>query len=499
MVATILFQKHKRLAVLAVSAALIASGGVATAQSDEEAPESPPEPQGQPPVKAEQTAPTVVAAVAEAQPEGSAPFLEGMGPQTFPGSLRGIEGGSLWLEPSFHGLQWPRNTRTGIAVSGSVWVDGGYETIRRDPLDMPNSSTSLESGRGVLRVTPAYVGDRFFFQSQVELVGNLCQAANASCTSGGTFSTDDLWVRVGTWNVWDLKIGRFEGWEVYHLGMGLDPYTLERMGAGMWGVDNNTVSKLDAPAFYGVNYMHDRPSEGLGVGYAALHLYPAEFLRFELLAKMGYDNYRDDSSTGDTNYTYFGGRPTAILDIGWLKLKVGAEYQTRTPVSQTIEGSQDPSQPQNHKKDAVKGRTQKGVGGSLQFVVNPFVEFGFNAAIGKQSDTDAFGRDDPANSYTAKSYGGFANLRLIDGLLLGGGVNYTTWLDLYLDTATTSKAEDYTSQFQGYLALQYMLARQIFIKLVGAYAQAEFQPSETTIALWRNHMYSGRVRLMYLY
>ena len=497
--ATILLRNHRRFAVLAVSAALIASGGVAKAQPDEEEPQPAPEPQAQAPVKAEQPPPASVVPAPRAQPESFALFLEAMGPQTFPGRLRGLEGGSLWLEPSFHGLQWPRNTRTGIAVSGSVWVDGGYETIRRDPLDMPNSSTSIEYGRGVLRVTPAYVGDRFFFQSQVELVGNLCQAANASCTSGGTFNTDDLWLRVGIWNLWDLKVGRFEGWEVYHLGMGLDPYTLERMGAGMWGVDNNTASKLDAPAFYGVNYMHDRPSEGLGVGYFALHVYPLEFLRFELLAKMGYDNYRDDSSTGDTNYTYFGGRPTAIFDIGWLKLKVGAEYQTRTPVSQTVAGSQDPNNPQKYKKDAVKGRTQKGVGGSLQFVVNPFVEFGFNAAIGKQSDTDAFGRDEPATSYTAKSYGGFANVRLIEGLLLGGGVNYTTWLDLYKDTATNSPAEDYTSNLQGFVALQYMLARQIFIKLVGAYAQAEFQPSETGIALWKNHMYSARVRLMYLY
>jgi hypothetical protein len=496
-VATALTQKRPRFAVLAVSATLITSGGVAKAQSDEEEPQPPPEPPAQTPVKAEEPAPATMASAPRAQPEGSALFLEEMGPQTFPGRLRGIEGGSLWLEPSFHGLQWPRNTRTGIAVSGNVWIDGGYETIRRDPKDMPNSSAYLEQGRGVLRVTPAFVAGRLFFQSQVELVGNLCQAANASCTGGGTFTTDDLWLRVGAWNLWDLKVGRFEGWEVYHLGMGMDPYTLERMGAGMWGVDNNTASKLDAPTLYGVNYMHDRPSEGLGVGYAALHFYPWEFLRLELLAKMGYDNYRDDNSTGDTNYTYLGGRPTAILDLGWLKLKVGAEYQTRTPVSQTVVSSQD--KPEKYKKDAVKGRTQMGVGGSLQFVLNPFVEFGFNVAAGKQSDTDGFGRDEPASSYTTKSYGGFANGRLIDGLLLGVGVNYTTWLDLYEDTTTNSRADDYTSHLQGFVALQYMLARQIFIKLVTAYAQAEFQPSETTVPLWKNHMYSARVRLMYLY
>jgi hypothetical protein len=491
--------------VLAIFATIIASGGVARAQSDEEEPPPAPGPQAEAPaeapVKAKQPPPSATPEPApQVQPESSALFMEAMGPQTFPGRLRGLEGGSLWLEPSFHGLQWPRNTRTGIAVSGNVWIDGGYETIRRDPNNLANSSTYVEQGRGVLRVTPAYVGDRFFFQSQIELVGNLCQAANLSCTNGGTFTTDDLWLRVGTWNLWDLKVGRFEGWEVYHLGMGMDPYTLERMGAGMWGVDTSyTNSKLDAPAFYGVNFMHDRPSEGLGVGYAALHFYPWEFLRFELLAKLGYDNYQDDGSTGDTNYSYFGYRPTAIFDIGWLKVKVGYEHQTRIPVSQTIASSQDPNNPEKYKKDAVKGRTQQGGGGSVQLILNPFIEFGFNAAIGKQSDTDAFGRDEPATSYTTKSYGGFANVRLFDGLLLGGGVNYTTWLDLYKDTTTNSQADDYTAHVQRFLALQYMMMRQIFIKVVFAYAQAEFQPSETTVALWKNHMYSGRVRLMYLY
>ena len=47
----------------------------------------------------------------------------------------------------------------------------------------------------------------------------------------GGADTDDLWLRIGQWNKWDLQFGRFEGWEVFHLGMGLDQNTFERQGA----------------------------------------------------------------------------------------------------------------------------------------------------------------------------------------------------------------------------------------------------------------------------
>ena len=218
--------------------------------------------------------------------------FERLGPETFPGRLRGLYGGSLWLEPSFHGLQWPQNTRSGVGVSGTFWTDSGYEMIKRDFPSLPDSGMYFQQGRGQLRVTPAYVRGRFFIQGQVELVGNLCQTANVTnvVCSAGTFTTDDLWIRVGEWNRWDLKLGRFEAWEVYHLGMGMDPYTFERLGAGMFGLAGPANPKLEAPSLYGVNYLHDRPTDGLAVGYAALHLYPTEYLRFELLAKLGTDN-----------------------------------------------------------------------------------------------------------------------------------------------------------------------------------------------------------------
>jgi hypothetical protein len=445
----------------------------------------------------------MVAPVAEAPPtQTQQSYVEHLGPETFPGRLRGLYGGSLWLEPSFHGLQWPQNTRTGIGVSGSFWVDSGYESIKRDLPSLADSHMYFQQGRGVLRVTPAYVHGRFFIQGQAELVGNLCQTASATnnvCSASGTFTTDDLWIRVGEWNSWDLKLGRFEAWEIYHLGMGMDTNTFERIGAGMFGVDSPATPKLEVPSLYAVNYLHDRPTDGLAVGYAAFHGYPTDYLRFELLAKLGADDYQKLNSTGSTASTYYGGHFTPILDVGWLKVKAGGEYQKRTPVMQDMGAS--PGQPMQ-KKDAVEELVQYGLGGSVQFVVDPIIEFGLNAAWGKQSYTDSSGNvfanaDTMAKSYTTKSAGGFANVRLADQLLVGLGANWTQQTDSYL--APGSNTNDYVSQLQGFFALQYLLTGQLYIKAVLGYARGQFQASDASIPVWDNYMYSGRIRVMYLY
>jgi len=487
-------------AALAVLPTWLAWGGAAQAAADEEEASPPAEASAPPPAKAEPIAAKVVPVVEAPAPPAPAPVIEQMGPETFPGRLRGLYGGSLWLEPSFHGLQWPQNTRTGIGLSGSFWVDSGNERITRDRPQLPNSKMYFQQGRGLLRVTPAYVSGPLFVQGQVELVGNLCQAAtsgpaanpvtNTVCQSAGTFSTDDLWIRVGQWNLWDVKVGRFEAWEVYHLGMGMEPYTLERLGAGMLGVDSTTTPRLEAPTLYAVNYLHDRPTEGLAVGYAAAHAYVTPYLRFELLAKLGDDNNRADNGTGDTPSTYYGARPTAIFDIGWLKLKAAGEYQKRSAVVQTVDGG-------GNKHDNTDNRTQEGVGGSAQFVIDPFVEFGVNAALGKTRHVNSYGTEVGEDSYTTKSIGLFANGRFAEGWLGGLGVNWTTQLDKFLASGSTSN--DYTTHFQAFAALQYLLARQLYIKAVFGYARAGFQASDVTVPVWNNYMYSGRVRLMYLY
>ena len=480
--------EYRRVAAVATVLTSLALAGAARAEEPEESSEpeeSAPAPTPEPPPAAAPAAPPAPA------PSGEA-FIEHMGPETYPGRLRGIYGGSLWMEPDFQGLQWPQNTRTGLGVSGNFWVDSGGEWIRRGPEVLPNTSMWLQQGRGLLRVTPAYVSGKLFAQAQVELVGNLCQTTTTICTTSGTFDTDDLSIRVGAWNIWDVKVGRFEGWEVYHLGMGMDQYMIERLGAGMFGVDPMVIPKLEAPTFYGVTYLHDRPADGLAVGNIALHLYPTDFLRFELLAKLGADTYRGDIVTGDTPWTYYGGRPTVIFDVGWFKLRLGGEYQKRSATTQTIEPGAPP-----HKKDAVAERVQKGAGASFQFVFDPVIEFGLNAAIGRQDDSDGFGRPVPENSYTTKSIGGFANIGFLARWMVGLGANWTTQTDDFL--ASGSTANDFTGHFQGFGAIQYRPMGQLYVKAVFGYALADYLPSDLTVPEWRNHMYSGRIRLLYIY
>jgi len=475
----------KPKAASASEAAVPEAGG---AEASGVEPPQPPPP-GTPPIPA-----TVVSTGVVPAPQTPAPYIEHLGPESFPGRLRGLYGGSLWLEPSFAGLQWPYMSHTGIGVSGGFWVNTGYEAIKRSLNQLPNSAFYYTQGRGVLRVTPTYTHDRFFLQGQAELVGNMCQVAsptNVVCNEG-TFSTDDLWIRFGSWNSWDIKVGRFEGWEVYHLGMGMDQYSFERLGAGMFNIDTNTNPKLDAPVLYGVSFMHDRPAEGLAAGYAALHLYPGDHLRIELLAKLATDNVINDNSTADLPSTTLGARPVIIYDLGWLKFKVGAEYQKRTPLTQGIM----PGVP-GGKVDAVAERDQKGAGASLQFVFSPFVEFGVNGAIGSQLLKSGFGSKVPEGSFSTRSVGGFANFRLTDLTLLGVGVNFTSQTDDFL--AMGSTVNDFTSHLQGFAALQYLLGGQLFIKGVAGYARAFFQPSDGAVATWSNDMYSGRIQLMYLY
>ena len=499
------FRQLGRLGAIAVLGASLSLSGVARAQAHED--DQSDAPAETPPAAPPSATPTGAAPDAGGEaPATPPPLFEEMGPDTYPGRLRGLEGGSLWLEPSFHGLQWPHNSHTGIGISGMFTVDSSYELIKRDQSTLLNSTINLQQARGLLRVTPTLVRDRFFIQGQAELVANGCQAPapNAQTTSvcavSGTFTTDDLWIRVGRWNAWDLKVGRFEGWEVYHLGMGMEQYSIARLGAGMFGQTGATGMgpQLEAPSLYGVDYMRYRPTEGLAVGLAALHLYPTDFLRFEVLGKWGSDNYQENSATAGTPFNYVGGRPVAILDLGWLKFKVGAEYQKASAVTQTIGG--DPGQPQA-KKDSVEKLTREGVGASLQFVIDPTVEFGVNAAIGRQHYTDASANafasaDTMARSYTTKSVGAFANVRLADGWLAGVGANFTEQLDDF--HVPSSSANDYTSHLQGFAALQYLLARQLYIKAEFAYAKAAFQPSDF-VPSWNNYMYSGGVRLMYLY
>lgn len=368
--------------------------------------------------------------------------------------IRGIYGGSLWM--TFNGMQWPYFPKTGIGVSGYVWLDTGYEHIARgsgEPTD-PSITYFVQQGRMVLRLTPTWSNGTWFVQGQSEFVANHDQSQTQPIQA----DIDDLWIKFGIWRAFDLQVGRFMGWEIYHFGMGLDLYTLERNGA-------TDQLNLPYPAIYGVTTEFYYPE---AVGQAAVHLYPSPWLRFEWQGRYGNE--------GGLNTV--GTRPVGIVDLGWLKFKFGGEYQRQAPQTTSPQLT-----------------TDWGFGGALQFVFDPYVEFGLNSAYAQHKEIQANGAEALQGTTSTMSNGIFVNVRLVEDLILGGGVNYT-YLQDKLFSLQLGRYEDY-DQWQGFVALQYLLLKHLFIKGVAGYALADFNPiSPPTFA---NRMISGRLRLEYLF
>lgn len=383
--------------------------------------------------------------------------------------VRGLYGGSLWL--NMQGLQWPYYRRTGIGVSGYAWLDNDYKRTRiGDPNQSDHVTKYFQQGRFLLRVTPTFSRGIWFVQAQGEIVGNKDQLDHQP----DVVDTDDLWVRVGAWNTFDITVGRFEAFEVYHLGMGLDINTDERIGA--------YDGAHTPPQLYGATYLFYRPS---GPGNIALHLYPFQDstdpvgrflapLRVELLAQWGNDN----------TLNYKGGRPALIYDAGWLKLKVAAEYQWGTP--------QDPS-PQAHNE--VRKR---GVAGSVQLVFAPWVELGVNAGASIEDlfTPSSMNDVDRTRSGNETSYGGFLNARVFDDFLVGVGGNYAAFHNLHQNA---EGEYDRSTNTQYFVAIQYLVFHQLFLKLVGGYAKSHFEYSFSNMAPYDDDMYSVRLRAMYLF
>jgi hypothetical protein len=425
----------------------------ARAQDPFAGPDAAPGAAAAPPPAAAPPAPAPAAA-----PE-DAGLVERLPPSAYPEwKTRGIPGGSLAFSGNMHGMPWPYYPRTGIGVSGYAWVDTGYETVDRGQVSQPGIKYLVSQGRAVLRLTPTYSAGTFYLQGQAELVANKDQ----TLAQPNVADVDDLWVRIGQWKQWDLQLGRFEAFEVYHFGMGMDLNTLERDGA---------VDQVRAPPdVYGLKTVTYRQN---GIGNVAFHVYPSSALRFEVLGQFGFD--------AATSIDTVGARPAVVFDLGWLKLKGEGDLRKQFPVF----------------SNSKESRFQRGGAAAAQFVFDPFVEFGFNFAYGLTDHYNPLNTTDPnatmgdfdtAGSTTDLDFGGFVNFRPIRGLVVGAGGN--------LNTQTDQQDGKFT-HLQTFGAVQMEVLQHLYVKLVGAYAQAHIAPGG--VASWDNTMISGRVRLMYLF
>ncbi len=374
--------------------------------------------------------------------------------------IRGLYGSSLWLD--MQGYQWPYYPRIGVGISGYGWVDTDFKRTRiGDPGQSDHNTKLFMQGRYDLRVTPTYSNGSWFVQAQAEIIANLDQLDAQPFVA----DTDDLWVRTGVWKSWDITVGRYEAFSVYHLGMGLDLNTDERIGAY-----DASHGAGQVPQPYLASFLYYRPQ---GPGNISLHLYPVSGLRLELLAQWGNNNLLNT----------LGGRPAIIYDLGFLKFRVAGEYQWQFP--------QDPA-PSMHNE--YKNR---GVAGSIQVVLAPWLEFGPNVGRAITSVyTPSSNGEDTGKSGDIISYGGFANARLAEDFLIGVGANYASFTNLHKNAAGQG---DKSTNTQAFVALQYLVHHQLFVKVVGGYAKTHFDFSFSNAIPYDDDMYSVRVRLMYLY
>jgi hypothetical protein len=356
---------------------------------------------------------------------------------------------------TWHGRQWPHYERTGIPVSGDVWIDNGYETLDRSLENEENRRYWIQTGRFKLRATPTFTKGSMFVQGQGELL-----AWSNPKVGIASIDVDDAWVKFGAWDAWDIQVGRFETWEIYHKGMGLELYTLEYNGAF---TEDDEDQRVD---LYEVSYIFYR--QEFGFGRVAAHCYPTDFLRFELSGELG---------NNDSGLNSWGVRPVAVVDLGWLKFKAGAEYRH-----------------EDRWDEFPKETTQRGFGGALQFVFAPPVEFGINAAYGVVDAIDPNGRIDERASITPLSLGGFANVAPFGELVLGAGVHHTYQEDREFNGPLRGEFD----HFQVFGAIQHPIITDAFTaKLVLAHAKADMYPGFGSVK--HNQMYSARLRLLYAF
>ncbi len=384
---------------------------------------------------------------------------------------RGLYGGPLWLD--MQGLQWPYMPHSGVGISGYGWIDGNYRLIRSgNPSIPPTYHELLDQGRFVLRITPTYTEGSWFVQAQAEIVANTDQQDVQPAPT--VVGADDVWVRTGTLQSWDVTVGRFQAFDVYPLGMGLDLNTYERLGA--FDPVNNTPGNIGTvAALYAADYLLYRPS-GAKVADAALHVYPFQFLRVEALAQFGNNGLQN----------VLGGRPAVIFDVGWLKLRGALEYLYKW------ERDPDPTQT-NTERD-------RGGAGSAQVVFAPYVEAGLNFGYAVYDLVTASNpTGDPGNSGNRISYGGFIDASpipaILPNLLLGLGANYAVQHNLLKDQDMNYEQ---STNMQLFAAVQYLFYKQLYLKVVGGYAKSHFQNQHTSIP-YDDDMFSLRVRMQYLF
>jgi hypothetical protein len=304
----------------------------------------------------------------------------------------------------------PAESTSTLQWHGGLEADSTYAGYSNKGVYRPQAFYDMR-GRFVVGPTVEHrFGDNkdWFVAARGELV------AWARETGGYQINADDVYGQVGKKGLWDLKLGRFQTWRVYHKGAGFDLYTIEDQGActsaGLSSGSCALESGNFGPHTYEVSYMYYRES----AGKVAVHVYPTSWSGLEVAGAFG--------NLGSANQ--LSGRAAGLVHFSFLRASAAVEYRATAP------GQENPPACTN----CNNTQHSIGYGGGLELTLKP-VAIGVNGAQAKDTkynvttgvlDTDA--------SATRTSLGGYAefdvgSLAIARSLILGFGLNRTEVLD----------------------------------------------------------------------
>lgn len=335
----------------------------------------------------------------------------------------------------------PKKQVVPIDLSGYFWVDTGYMLRDNARSGQYDQDAYYMQGRFVLAADYRQDFEGFYAASKAELIAFV----NEFTKSQFEAHVLDAYVQLGQAS-WDLQVGRFLAWEVYHRGQGIELYTAEEAGA------------LEGPALYWLQNVRGHKNEA---GQAAFHLYPNDYLGIEIAAVYGQEQ----------NQNHIGVRPVVDFRYEGLQLIVGFEYFDQAPQTTA---------------DKVSA-SMYGYAAKLQYKVPDLLRIGANFA---QSSLEAIRIDglvDAGKSADVTSVGGFVD---VDFWRASLGLGY------HLTMSKNDEGEENTHHQAFASFLVRLPVDGLSMKLVYGFALASIEDVDIASS-WENSMHSVRLRIAY--
>lgn len=295
-----------------------------------------------------------------------------------------------------------------ITIAGDLETNTHYVTTSTDP----STDTTEYDLSGRVNIVPSVRNE----------AGNLYMesTANILCNLDGTVSIDDAWGKIGT-SVFDVQIGRFEGWSLFDKGV--DIIIVDAPGGASRYETNAARGRMGTP------------------GQLALHVLPNDIFGFEAGFVYGNDSYSDtytvtetDPDTGedvevetdtDVSVNVVGVRPVISVTAGPVVFSAGVDYLMATPKDD----------------DGNYEKTQVGYGAKVKATFG-IATLGLNYASGTEDGKHS--NDTDFVEQTTNSFGGYCDLGLGKGTLSLAAF-YTT-----LEQEHSSYDKNHTQYFVSY-------------------------------------------------